>query len=299
MCASGVQASDRAGTKPGQRPISPVTSGAKLTRHLIVHADDFGETPEVTLGICRAIEAGVVTSTSIMANMPGTQFALQQVAGLSDRASFGVHLNLCEGPALTNAPSLTDSQGRFRSKREQFARALTGRLARHEIEGEVIAQIARVRDAGVHISHVDAHKHLHHLPIVRDVVATVLQRFGIARIRVARLRSFGELVTPATVIREAFAWQSSVTFRRACLRSPARVLDLQTVIRFSERDNGARMRLGSCDPIELFCHPGTARADIEKPGSCRRGAELAFLLSARFQEWLSANRARLISYWDL
>ena len=47
---------------------------------MIIHADDFGETVEITEGICQGITAGVVTSTSIMANMPGTAEALRRRA---------------------------------------------------------------------------------------------------------------------------------------------------------------------------------------------------------------------------
>src|SRR5262245_14578735 len=113
-------------------------------RRLIVHADDFGETLEITAGIRCAIDAGVVTSTSIMANTPGAGDALVQVCALADRASFGVHINRCEGRALTNAPSLTDENGQFHRKRALFARAITGQISRHELEAEITAQIARV-----------------------------------------------------------------------------------------------------------------------------------------------------------
>jgi predicted glycoside hydrolase/deacetylase ChbG (UPF0249 family) len=52
-------------------------------------------------------------------------------------------------------------------------------------------------------------------------------------------------------------------------------------------------------PVELCCHPGTVAADMEKPGSHRRGVELEFLLSPKFRELLAVNEARLISYWDV
>src|SRR5678810_446119 len=102
--------------------------GRSNSQRLIIHADDFGETEQITLGICEGIEAAVITSTSIMANMPATDFALVRAAALADRASFGVHLNLCEGQPLTRAPSLTDSHGSFCSKRQLFLRSVSGQL---------------------------------------------------------------------------------------------------------------------------------------------------------------------------
>jgi predicted glycoside hydrolase/deacetylase ChbG (UPF0249 family) len=273
-----------------------------MTTRLILHADDFGETAAITAGICQAIEAGVITSTSIMANMPGTEEALPRVSALADRASFGVHLNFCEGHPLTPGASLVDECGNFHGKRALFLRAVRGTLSLAELEAEITAQIARIHDARIRISHVDGHKHLHQLPMVRNAVARVLPRFGIERVRVTRLTRLAG-ARPSTLVREALAWQAKRTFRRASLRSPARVVDLQAIMQPVQK-NGASYRSDLRHwalegPIEVFCHPGTKQADIEKPGSCRRFDELNFLLSPHFQELLSANRARMVSYWDI
>jgi len=264
---------------------------------LIVHADDFGETPEITRGICLAIEAGAVTSTSIMANMPGTAEALQRVAGLSGRASFGVHLNLCEGKPLTLGGSLVDAAGGFHSKRTLFIKSVTRGLVLRDVEREIAAQIGRVRDHGVRISHLDGHKHLHQLPIVSTAVANVLPRFAIRRVRITRLGSLSCTRGAALLVRELLAMKASGKFRQVGLRSPVRTLDLRPLM------SEGGLERGSCvdprGPVELCCHPGTGAADAQKPGSHVRGAELEFLLSARFRELLGANGARLVSYWDV
>src|SRR3569833_1740988 len=148
---------------------------------LILHADDFGETAEITAGICQAIEAGVVSSTSIMANMPGTEDALPRARQLADRASFGVHLNFCEGNPLTRGASLVDERGNFHAKRALFLRAIRGTLSPSELEAEITAQIARIHEAQKPKTQDEEHKHLHQLPVVRNAVARGLPRFGIER----------------------------------------------------------------------------------------------------------------------
>jgi len=266
---------------------------------LIVHADDFGESVEITRGICAAIERGTVTSTTIMANMPGTADALQRVAGLSDRASFGVHLNLCEGRALTTGRTLVGPHGDFHSKRALFLRAISGMLSEDEVEAELRAQIAVVHDAGVRISHVDGHKHLHQLPVVCAAVARVLPYFGIERVRLTRLGSIARIRAPATLMRELLAVPAATAFRGARLRSPTRVVDVQAIMDLDAQANSTALL---CEPggvVELFCHPGTALADIEKPGSCQRNAELRFLLSAPYRSLIDALGLRLITYWDI
>jgi predicted glycoside hydrolase/deacetylase ChbG (UPF0249 family) len=279
--------------------VSPAGAGAQEGFPVIVHADDFGETVEITNGIRSCIEAGVVTSTSIMANMPGTAYALRLAPRLADRASFGVHLNLCEGQPLTAGPTLVGQHGQFHRKRVLFARAVAGRLCPRELEAEITAQVGRVRDAGVRISHMDGHKHLHQLPMVSTAVANVLPRFGIERVRITRLGRLRAAGKPAALVREIVAWHAGRVFRRASLRSPVRIFDLQGLV----ADEVSHRRTGSfvdaAGAVEVCCHPGTPAADIGKPGSHRRSEELEYLLSPRFRELLTVNRARLVSYWQV
>jgi chitin disaccharide deacetylase len=292
--SAGLHGGDDPGGHPSFRALrQPPSAG----RQLIVHADDFGETIEITRGISLAIEAGVLTSTSIMANMPGTADALPRVAGLSSRASFGVHINLCEGKPLTAGASLVNSEGRFHGKRALLARAVSGRLALQDVEAEIAAQIGLVRDHGVSISHVDGHKHLHQLPVVSTAVANVLPRFGIRRVRITRLGALSRARGATLLVRELLAVQAARKFQRAGLRSPVRIMDLRPLM--SGASDAARHCVDTRGPVELCCHPGTAAADAHKPGSHVRCAELEFLLSPRFRELIDLNGARLISYWDV
>jgi predicted glycoside hydrolase/deacetylase ChbG (UPF0249 family) len=265
---------------------------------VIVHADDFGETVEITDGICLAIEAGAVTSTSVMVNMPGTAAALRRLPQLAQQASFGVHLNLCEGRPLTAGASLANAEGEFLRKRVLAARALAGQLSLAELEVEVTAQIARLHDAGVRVSHLDGHKHLHQLPIVCAAVANVLPRFGIERVRITRVRRWREVRGASALAREFAAWHAARVFARAGLRSPLRTLDLRALAGgHSALAPSGRWHHNGPAPIEICCHPGTAAADVGKPGSHQRCAELEFLLSARFRALLAASGAALVSYW--
>ncbi len=266
---------------------------------VIVHADDFGETVEITNGICAAIEAGAITSTTIMANMPGTGDALRRAPALADRASFGVHLNLCEGRPLTPAGSLTDADGGFFRKRKLFLKSVSGSLSADELDAEITAQIGLVRDAGIRISHVDGHKHLHQLPAVDAAVARVLPRFGIERVRLTRLSRFEAAFQPATLVREMLAWKAAGTFRRARLRSPRRVVDLQSLMRKGGLPADCVPLSEATGVVELICHVGTALGDIEKPGSCKRHEELEYLLSDGYRQSLKSGGVQLVNYWDI
>jgi len=266
---------------------------------LVIHADDFGETVAITNGIRHAIEAGVLTSTSIMANMPATGYALERMRALAGQASFGAHLNVCEGRPLTAAGTLVDERGNFHSKRTVIQRALSGKLSVPELENEIAAQIAVLRDAGVPISHVDGHKHLHQLPIVSTAVANVLPRFGIERVRLTRLKSLGALGSRGKLLRELAAWRAAALFRRAGLHSPVRTVDLGEVLRNGFGRRGPLSLIDGRGVVELCCHPALAEGQEGKPSSHRRSEELEYLLSPGFRELLEQIQARLVSYWEV
>jgi predicted glycoside hydrolase/deacetylase ChbG (UPF0249 family) len=266
---------------------------------LVIHADDFGETVVISNGIRHGIEAGVLTSTSIMANMPATAYALQRARALAGHASFGVHLNLCEGRPLTSGATLADEQGNFHPKRAVIRGSLSGKLALRELESEISAQIALVRDAGVAISHVDGHKHLHQLPIVSTAVANVLPRFGIGRVRLTRLKSLAALGKAGTLLRELAAWRAAGIFRRAGLQSPVRTVDLGDILSNGFGRRGPDILVDGRGVVELCCHPQLPGDPAGKPSSHRRCEELEYLLSPRFRELLDAIQARPVSYWEV
>jgi predicted glycoside hydrolase/deacetylase ChbG (UPF0249 family) len=252
---------------------------------------------DITEGICLAIEAGVVTSTSVMVNMPGTEEALRRAPRLAQQASFGVHLNLCEGRPLTGGATLTDADGRFLRKGTLAAHALTGKLSLVELEAEVAAQVGLLHDAGLRVSHLDGHKHLHQLPIVCAAVANVLPRFGIERVRITRLNSWLRARGAMTLAREIAARHAARVFAQARLRSPVRTVDLRDLIGGDALRHAAGRAAEGPEPVEICCHPGTAAADAGKPGSHRRGDELDYLLSSEFRAVLTAGGAALVSYW--
>ena len=71
-------------------------------RRLIVNADDFGLTSGVNRAVAEAFDAGVVTSTTLMAGQPTTEEALPIAAG-RPTLGVGLHFNLTHGRPLSAA----------------------------------------------------------------------------------------------------------------------------------------------------------------------------------------------------
>jgi len=226
-------------------------------RPVIVHADDFGRDAETTHAITSWIDAGIVSSVSVLSNLAGTTDALVVAKRLDRQISIGVHLNICEGAPLTSGRSLVTERGLFPSKRTIVRRALLGQLNLQDLEHELTMQVRRIADAGVTISHVDSHKHLHLLPGIATVVARLARRFGFARIRCPisspLLPSMSAATVRGVVARTCAARLAEREFRQAGLRHPRRLIDLAhlyaagaTLDRRLEYLDGAT--------TELMCH---------------------------------------------
>lgn len=157
-----------------------------MSRVLIVNGDDFGLTSGVNAGILAAHECGILTSTSMFANAPATEEALQ-IARRTGTLGIGCHLTLVDGtPVLprSQVASLAPD-GLFRSTWRAFISAIVARrIALLEIERELTAQIDRITSAGVQPTHLDSHKHVHAYPPVFEIVTQLARRFRIASVRV-------------------------------------------------------------------------------------------------------------------
>ena len=149
---------------------------------LVVHADDFGLAPGINQAIQEGFQAGSITSASILLGGPHAEPAVAWAAG-HPQFDYGVHLNLTQGrPILPAAqvPSLVDREGRFLGLGRFLARFVTGRVRTHQVRQEWRAQIEAVRRAGVAVSHLDSHQHVHLLPrLFRKTALRIARHEGV------------------------------------------------------------------------------------------------------------------------
>ena len=123
--------------------------------NIIVNADDFGHSLSANLGVIEAYQKGVVTSASIMTNMPGWDHALDFLKS-HPQFCVGLHANLVEGIPLTEAArSLVNEKGVF------YPDHFEGRADLDVVKNEVRAQINKLIEAGIEPTHLDSHYHIH------------------------------------------------------------------------------------------------------------------------------------------
>src|SRR5262245_18770044 len=78
----------------------------RIVARLLVNADDFGLCESVNDAIVRCLEAGRISSTSLLVNAPATAAALHYAAGHPEY-SIGLHFNLTDFSALGPGSPLT------------------------------------------------------------------------------------------------------------------------------------------------------------------------------------------------
>jgi len=242
-------------------------------KRLIVNADDFGLTHGVNRAIAACHQGGIVSSATLMA----TGAALAEAATLAaqfPRLSVGCHVVLVDGepvlPAGQVRSLLVPGTDRFYNTIGELLRALAlGRFRGDELEAEAGAQMARLRQAGVQLSHFDSHKHTHMFPAILRPLLRAAASHGIRSLRnpfeAPGVVGFGEaLGTPALLVRKSQTTLLRVLLRRRWLRAVREAgfattdgslgvtntgwLDEQTLRGMLER-----MSEGCW---ELVCHPG-------------------------------------------
>jgi predicted glycoside hydrolase/deacetylase ChbG (UPF0249 family) len=120
-------------------------------KYLIVNADDFGASSGINRGIVEAHERGVLTSTSLMVNMPAVAEAVRFSRDYPS-LSIGLHVNFTgesDGPVV-DVDDTDACREELTQQFDQFAQSM-GRLP----------------------SHIDSHHHIHRrrnlLPLFQDL----------------------------------------------------------------------------------------------------------------------------------
>ena len=226
---------------------------------IILNADDFGYSVDTVRATIDCFEREALTSATIMVNMPASGRAIEYAHG-NPHHSFGVHLTYVSdgverpiSPA-NELPALVSESGLFFPSNEIRKRALLRRLPVDQIVRETTAQLARLVDCGVRISHVDSHGHLHKFAPFREALIRVLPRFGVTRVRTV------QDVYLSRPLRSPTYWLGAL-WRQRLRRSFATTEHFYMAA--SAWDNAWPAKLLDIvdgESLEVGVHPGTAEA---------------------------------------
>ena len=243
---------------------------------LIVNADDFGYSKGVNLGIVEAHVNGVVSSATMMVNMPGFEHAVR-LAKENPRLGVGVHLVLTCGNAVhPDVPSLTDHNGAFLRGSKHLMAA-----SPEDIEREFAAQIERFLQSGLLLSHLDSHHHVHAHEAVLPIVLQLAERYQVPVRNPWTLAGAGR--------------------KQACITTEG----------FSHRFYGDQLSTdlfceivdewGGCATAEIMTHPAYLDDEVLAGSSYHlpRTKELKILTSKQVSEYLEKKGVQLVTFHDI
>lgn len=241
--------------------------------------------PGTTDGALRGHDLGIVTACSVVASGPDLDRAVHELRARPELA-VGLHLVLAGAPLVSTpveAPSLF-ARGRPLSGHGPFLlRLAAGRIRLRDVEVEARAQIVRARDAGLRVTHLNGHQHLHVAPGVVGVVIRLAREYGIGYVRVP-LEPGWPLTPRAAQLTglAALALRARAILRRAGIRTNDRAAGL----RHAGHLTPARLAAAVASirgTTELVTHPGAGNEALAR--SLAYGydwdSELAALCDAR------------------
>ncbi|WP_407406258.1 chitin disaccharide deacetylase [Peribacillus sp.] len=241
---------------------------------LIINADDFGYCKGINLGIIECFQNGVVTSATLMANMPGAEHA----AGLAKEnpnLGVGIHLVLtCGYPVRSDVPSLVREDGAFhrRGDMHKFAEPA-------DIEKELNSQMERFLSLGLKPTHIDSHHHVHGLEKVYPIVEKIAKAHGLpVRKLDGALHGYQGVKRTEKLITDFYG------------------SDLTTGHLVDILDKSL-----SSETVEIMCHPGYIDESILNGSSYAlpRVKEMAILTDPLIQKAIAVRDIELVSYKEL
>ncbi len=159
---------------------------------IIINADDFGISHDVNMAVCESFSNYMITSTTLMVNMPWADEAVElaKERGFDERV--GIHLNLTSGEPLTDDIRyfriFCDRDGFFNAAFQQNT-ATRLHLTRDESKAagdEIEAQLIRYMEYGLPDHHLDSHHHVHTNASIYRILGPLLKKYGIRSVRLSR-----------------------------------------------------------------------------------------------------------------
>ena len=147
---------------------------------IIVNADDLGYSTHRDCGIFDCFRNNTISAASLMVNGPTATHAAH--TAVKEGLFLGLHLNFTEGrPVSSNVPSLIQKSGYMYYKLTFWQQT----FKIEDICRETIAQLELFRTlTGQYPQHVDSHQHVHIIPTVANIIAPILNKYGVTSVRI-------------------------------------------------------------------------------------------------------------------
>ncbi|MCA9962270.1 MAG: ChbG/HpnK family deacetylase [Anaerolineales bacterium] len=273
-----------------------------MTLQLIVNADDYGRSPNVSRGIRQAHRQGIVTSTTCMMNFANVADDLSHALQETPALGLGVHLVLtAERPLLPPAqlPTLTTREGTFPRLNGFLARLDTINPA--EAKAEWHAQIEKFRQlTGRNPTHLDSHHHTSYFSAgLFRAMLELAQEYHCA---IRQVTAQGDNLEMAGLPPQILQQTRTYAPRLLAEFNPPRTTAFYTSFYDDQATEEELLRILHALPqqgiYELMCHPGYVDADLlgSTTYARQRERELALLTAEAVKQAVTELNIELVEY---
>ena len=150
-------------------------------KYLIVNADEFGLSSGVNKGIIEAFQNGIVRSTTLVVTGKCYDDAITFLRNNPELGA-GVHLTLTGGIPVSNidgVKSLVDEEGKLLLRKKFFRRMISGLIKLNEVEKEFDAQINKLINSGIKITHLDSHQSTYMYPSIFKIAVKMAKKYNL------------------------------------------------------------------------------------------------------------------------
>lgn len=245
---------------------------------LIINADDFGYSTGINMGIVHAHQRGILTSTTIMAGMPGFEEAVE-LAKENPKLGVGVHLTLtCGSPLRNDVPTLTGDGSTFHNLsfyEKEFSVDLD------EVYKEWKTQIELVIDSGIKPTHLDSHHHVNVIDPLTTIFIKLAKEFNLP------VRNNFEVPEGLSTTGSFVTYFDSAGYNKEIWRA----MEVKNLLQTIQQNTST----------EIMCHPAYVDKFLLENSSfnVKRTIVLDELLDSRYPEILEDNNINLVHFGEL
>ncbi len=275
-----------------------------MSKRVIINADDYGITEGVNLSIKELSEAGVITSTAVMTNMP----YYREIVSLKNNIGAGIHLNLTEGAPVSGAdkiPSLVNEDGIFFELPQLIKRVKQGLVSKAEASIELDAQTQKLIDTGIQPDHINSHESFLKYPFFVEIVKNIGKTHRIPAVRAFSQRKYDytRLLSPRKILVSMYLAYQKFEYKRADFK----VADRQdSLLKFGQDYQWSCEKLKSIlndipeGVLEIVVHPGHCDKDTLPLGEYVKEREVEHkVLSNHINEIKNIPGVELIRFEDI
>lgn len=271
-------------------------------KSIILCADDYGQSDEISEGIIELIARQRLSATSCMTNMPDWASHGAVLKALPQHFAVGLHFNLTHGRSLTAAEELggnSDLPSLFQLLCNTHFRKLNSEVIRAELN----AQLDQFIDVmGKLPDFIDGHQHVHQFPVIRDTLINIYQQRFAEHPAYIRQVSTPYSQGPFKLKRFVLNWTGAKTLEKKLQQYKIpHNSSFSGIYDFNPKRNYRDLFKLFCQCVAnnglIMCHPGIESQDKSDDIHHTRFQEYHYFASDDFKEDCAAFQIELVSLY--